>query len=848
MKVKKNKATDYCKKLTKSKKQTLHFLKRTGQCSDANTSKNTSKNLVEDANDKQNVPVADFTNTLAKLKDLKHQTNEKINQSNEKLYNSEEKMDMNDNSTLITPVERNLGSPLVIDMLSDSVTSINLPQIFEQEQKTELSEEMTDNDILDMSEFLRGDASMIGAGSVNFQYNTDIQRHLKQSTPVPSSAAKSDKSQDADSDDRLRDINVCVNNVNSPIRSLRHKEYGRDRSSRSIDFDSDIEARGSPRHKNRGNSRQSTCKWKPTKVYCIKDMTIVKMESRSKFSFFGKLSVKVLYGAVKIYGFILDKSSGATKVYSPRGYSSVVIETNEEFPEDSVDDVWTALAPEGITRDSESKLQIDIDNVRPGEVVLVLRNFENKLTLFLKTYFVHFNLFSNRFQQNPSYIPWTDPRRAEMVLQAHLCIGQHNCKRLIIEPCITKDITERMLSHRYVNEWTCTLIAGGKNVGKSTSVRCLINSLLRTSKVVLLDLDPGQAECTPPGCISYSLIEEPLMGPNFTHLKTPVYQLFIDEVNISQCITRYLEGIKMLIERLKECPELSRLPVVVNTMGFTKNLGWDIMIFTIKLIRPSIILQITSRETKNNYGDFLSAEVVNKQECSFTFYHENFVDWNRPCEHDLCIIYSQAETERRRPTDDSAQWKRKMEPYQQRELAMMSYFTGQIDDKNPLYSNQINMRPSLNIYKAVPYTAPFSSLCIIPQRSSGVPASHALSVINGNIVALCGIDLTEESSQESESISSLRVLTQRSPLCTCYGFGIIRGVDMERQEVYINTPLPISIMQHVNCLAGCTPVPPALLQLHQGAPYVGGDATLPTSREPRRGYFRMRYQNKPNKS
>jgi len=171
-----------------------------------------------------------------------------------------------------------------------------------------------------------------------------------------------------------------------------------------------------------------------------------------------------------------------------------------------------------------------------------------------------------------------------------------------------------MLNLWRANKWSCTLIAGGKNVGKSTSVRCLINSLLRTSeKVVLVDVDPGQAECTPPGCISYSLIEEPLMGPNFTHLRTPVYQLFIDEVNVSRCVTRYLEGIKMLIEKLKECPILSCLPIVVNTMGFTQNLGWNIAIFTIKLIRPSIILQIMSSKKKNNFDDVLSAVVVNKQ-------------------------------------------------------------------------------------------------------------------------------------------------------------------------------------------------------------------------------------------
>ncbi|KYN07162.1 Polynucleotide 5'-hydroxyl-kinase NOL9 [Cyphomyrmex costatus] len=327
------------------------------------------------------------------------------------------------------------------------------------------------------------------------------------------------------------------------------------------------------------------------------------------------------------------------------------------------------------------------------------------------------------------------------------------------------------------------------------------------------------------------------MGPNFTHLKTPIYQLFIDDVNVTRCITRYLEGIKMLIKKLKECPILSRLPIVVNTMGFPKSLGWNIVIFTIKLIRPSIILQIMSSKKKNNYDDILSAEVVNKQECSWTFCDETFIDWNRPCEHDFCMIYSEAEIARKNEFN--------IEPYQIRELLMLSYLSSIVHNKND--SIQCNTELSFNINEVVPYMASFSSLCIIPQRLFGIPASHALNVINGNIVALCGIDLTKESPEKSIDISNLQVLTQRSPLCTCYGFGIIRGIDMERQEVFIITPLPISIMQYVNCLVGCMPVPPTLLKLHQGAPYVGGNATLPTSREPRRGYFRMRYQNK-NKS
>jgi len=78
------------------------------------------------------------------------------------------------------------------------------------------------------------------------------------------------------------------------------------------------------------------------------------------------------------------------------------------------------------------------------------------------------------------------------------------------------------------------------------------------------------------------------------------------------------------------------------------------------------------------------------------------------------------------------------------------------------------MTKNLNLFWYI-RRAPFSSLCIIPQQ---VPASRVLSVINGNIVALCGVDLTEGSSgQESENTCGLRVLTQRSSLCTCYGFG-----------------------------------------------------------------------------
>lgn len=58
------------------------------------------------------------------------------------------------------------------------------------------------------------------------------------------------------------------------------------------------------------------------------------------------------------------------------------------------------------------------------------------------------------------------------------------------------------------------------------------------------------------------------------------------------------------------------------------------------------------------------------------------------------------------------------------------------------------------------------TLCIsIPQTS--VPASHVLNVVNGNIVALCEIDVN---SNEDGITHGPRVLN-RLPLCPCYGFG-----------------------------------------------------------------------------
>lgn len=274
-------------------------------------------------------------------------------------------------------------------------------------------------------------------------------------------------------------------------------------------------------------------------------------------------------------------------------------------------------------------------------------------------------------------------------------------------------------------------------------------------------------------------------------------------------------------------------------MGFTQGIGWDIVVFTIKLFRPSFVLQIMSERTKNNYPNLLSSDIIDQQTFTGFSWSKNITDWNKPCLHELQVINTNAE-KKQESTSDS--WN--MEPYQQRELAMISYLSGIVNSNGN--STFPATSASLSINEAVPFVAPFASLTIALLREC-VPPSRVLTVINGNMVALCGIDLTRDLLQDV-ILSIPRILT-RAPLCTCYGYGIIRGIDTDKEEVYINTPLPLSLMRHVNCLIGSIPIPVNLLQLNQrNVPYAGGNDALPTSRDPRRGYFRMRYENRQTSS
>ncbi|XP_012282160.1 polynucleotide 5'-hydroxyl-kinase NOL9 [Orussus abietinus] len=571
-----------------------------------------------------------------------------------------------------------------------------------------------------------------------------------------------------------------------------------------------------------------------SRFYSLEKKVIVIMETGSKFCFSGKLKVTVLYGGIEVYGYVLDSPEKTVEVYSPRSQGLVSITSIDNSSNCNLENTWKLLTLEGVERDVETHLQRDLNQCE-NHTVILLENIENELTSFLSAY-CPYKLFPKIEESNNSN--WTHPKRAEINLQANFYF-ENSGRQLIIDPRWKEEVIDKILEQSASGERSCTLLAGGKGVGKSTMVRFLINNLLRTSKVVLVDLDPGQTECTPPGCISINVIKEPLLGANFTHLKTPFYKLYIGDVDIVRCIPRYIEGVKKLINCLKNASQLFGLPVVVNTMGFCQGIGWDIAVYIIKMIQPTDIIQIGSKHVKNNFDEPFYRNVINRQNVKWISWDKD-IPMNKPAKHRLHLIQSQAE-ERIKDHETS-----NMKACQHRDVVMLAYLS-------QILQNREKSRMSIytqvqSITDVVPYKIPFDSLCVSLIRSV-VPASHVLAAMNGNIVALCGVDLQNdltETSAEEEGLKDPKVLA-RAPLSTCYGFGIVRGIDMEKREVFLNTPLSAALLQYVNCFVGCSPIPLNLLQLnHPGAPYSGSHGDLPTSRDTRRGCFKMGYQDQTN--
>ena len=154
-------------------------------------------------------------------------------------------------------------------------------------------------------------------------------------------------------------------------------------------------------------------------------------------------------------------------------------------------------------------------------------------------------------------------------------------------------------------------VLGGKGVGKSTFLRYVANRILAKkiegcSKVLYVDLDPGQAELVIPGCVAATILSRPLLGPNFCNLEDAISPrkkivFNVGEISMSNCRDRYLLCLKRLLQEVESDPELSSVPMLINTMGFNKGLGLLFIKETLRMFCPTTVVSLKSRFGAKNY-------------------------------------------------------------------------------------------------------------------------------------------------------------------------------------------------------------------------------------------------------
>ncbi len=299
---------------------------------------------------------------------------------------------------------------------------------------------------------------------------------------------------------------------------------------------------------------------------------------------------------------------------------------------------------------------------------------------------------------------------------------------------------------------------GGKGVGKSSLNRYLCNRLLPSCKSVLfVDLDPGQAEFTPAGCLSVSLITEPILGPNFCNLeRTKVSSVFLGDANASNVRVAYLNA----VSRLASCTSAriadSNVPVVINTMGFNRGLGLQLLSSSADAFSPTHIVSITSAHASKNYPAGFVASLSARSH----------------------LLHLPAIPE----TADSAMGASDLwgspNPRALRDLVTSAYFAGQ----------RISVR--------VRWTD-----ILVECLSRDLPISQLLRALNQSLVALCRLQ-NESTSPFRELSNGIRLLS-RPGLCDseCLGMAIVRHVNVSDKELLLTTTMSMDEVKGANVVS-----------------------------------------------
>lgn len=357
------------------------------------------------------------------------------------------------------------------------------------------------------------------------------------------------------------------------------------------------------------------------------------------------------------------------------------------------------------------------------------------------------------------------------------------------------------------------LVCGGKGVGKSTMVRHLINRLLSQegmNKIALLDCDAGQPEFSAPGILSLTFMTKPILSPPHTHMicgrkdkytiecehkMASFYGYTTSKINP----VRYIESVRSLLQRYETiCSEMGEnIPLVINTDGWIKGMGYEILSSVIDSVNPHHIIQIIG-STKAKFFD-LTPHSSNDRTIHVTETASGkMFDPNVPSPA-ISRNISLASLDSIPESAATSLWQIEslapMASSLTRNLRFCTYFLGGYDSFLKTGATfgtggitDESYAIALKLASQKPFVVPYDVLNTFNLDENGdekiVDEEEYHDILNGSIIGLCG-----------DSVSGIR---------ECYGYGLVRSIDIAYRFLYIITPIPQSVLQaNVTSIISC---------------------------------------------
>ncbi|GFR14330.1 polynucleotide 5'-hydroxyl-kinase NOL9, partial [Trichonephila clavata] len=250
-------------------------------------------------------------------------------------------------------------------------------------------------------------------------------------------------------------------------------------------------------------------------------MEVVSLQHPASVTLCGYVKVTVQLGHVSILGHRLEEEA-SVNVFSTEGVGWKKVSTLKSCHKSTIEGFHKKLQCL-LNNEKERDVQEFLDNIGSRTIVLILEKALLPLPLqFLELY-------------SPKAIhPKNSRRNIEQIVNVSDCSPQpldlccNETKNLINinsdYKLIAKEVIKASLKSVSENEahGPRILVYGPQGAGKSTLLRYLINTTLnKFDDVYYLDTDPGQTEFSPPGVVSLTKVTGPLLGPSFSHLRTP---------------------------------------------------------------------------------------------------------------------------------------------------------------------------------------------------------------------------------------------------------------------------------------------------------------------------------------